>query len=97
LDTYQKVQRHLRGILFEECVNEEVKTGIPILVEGEKAGILTSICYHPEMKISIALGLIRRAYEVEDQLLEIQFDENRYAARVSLLPFRLHDGNAKDV
>lgn len=89
LDTYQKVQRHLRGVIFEEDHVEEIPGGTSFTVGRDDAGFLTSFVYHPDMKKYIGLGLIRLTYEHPGERLEIELDGKKYHARVASLPFEI--------
>ena len=71
LDTYDKVQRHLRGLLFSPdspipAVETHVEAG------GKEAGHVTSSAYSPSFKRPIALALVRRAYAAPETRLTVR-------------------------
>ncbi len=68
LGTYQKVQKFLTGLKFEETPD---RSSIYKLTdsEGNDAGMVTSIGSSPRCKKSIGLGYVRKAYLIDGTLL----------------------------
>ena len=62
LDTYEKVQKHLTGIIFIEPVKES-STFILYDEAGNDAGIVTSVVYSEKCKKSIGLAYVRNTYK----------------------------------
>jgi folate-binding protein YgfZ len=70
LDTYDKVQRRLVGLEFE---NEAVPApNSPLWAKEEEAGVLTSAVYSPLRRKAIGLGLVRRSFAEADQSLSVR-------------------------
>ena len=71
LDTYDKVQKHLRGVLLRADRKEIVPGAICKLYtnEGKSAGIVTSVAFSPKLNKHIGLGYIRKNFENKDASL----------------------------
>jgi tRNA-modifying protein YgfZ len=88
LDTYDKVQKYLTGVIFSEPVDEKGKI---ILVDenGNEAGVVTSICYSLKLKSYIGLAYIKRACMQEETILSAKNEDGTLvSASVKNLPFR---------
>ncbi len=73
LDTYQKVQRNLKGIVINSVVNSE----LPVILydeAGDEAGEITSLSYCESDKKSYGLAFIKKAYESKKEL-SVKIDE----------------------
>ncbi len=64
LDTYDKVQKKLKGVIFEEPVENDEQFQL-FDENGKDAGIITSIALSLKLKKNIGLALVRKAYEEE--------------------------------
>lgn len=64
LNTYHKVRRYLVSIEFE--AGAAPAPGAPLLVEGAKAGALTSVAYSPDRARHLALGYLRTQFVKPD-------------------------------
>lgn len=85
LDTYDKVQRKLKGIIF----NENCSLNLPAVLlneEGEEAGIITSSVNSILLKKQIGLALIKRQFSENETKLHLKGKENIFIT-VSKLPF----------
>ncbi|HVO72890.1 MAG TPA: glycine cleavage T C-terminal barrel domain-containing protein [Ignavibacteriaceae bacterium] len=68
LDTYDKVQKYLMGIEFDQTVEEDLKFSL-LDSEGVEAGEITSYAYSPNLKKQIGLAYIRKAFIQEGKIL----------------------------
>ncbi len=85
LDTYDKVQRRLVGLEFE---NERVPTlNNPLWANAEEAGVLTSAVFSPLRRKAIGLGLVRRAYAEAGQSLSVPHGGATWPCVTVHLPF----------
>lgn len=85
LDTYDKVQRKLTGIIF----NEECSINLPAVLlndEGEEAGIITSSVNSFLFKKQIGLALIKKPFSGNEIKLHIK-EKGNCTVTVSNLPF----------
>ncbi len=66
LDTYDKVQRHLVGIVLEEGADIPSEGEVELFDphEGKKVGTLTSAAWSPDLGRMIALGYVRAQHAV---------------------------------
>jgi folate-binding protein YgfZ len=87
LDTYDKVQKHLTGISFDEPVESNSQFNL-YDEAGNEAGKITSTVYSKKCGKTIGLAYIKNAYLQEDTRL-IAKDENGTARKVIVesLPF----------
>ncbi|MBI4200956.1 MAG: aminomethyl transferase family protein [Chloroflexi bacterium] len=85
LNTYQKVQRHLRGLALS---SPGVKEGARLSQGGKEAGIVTSVAKHPVSGEAIGLGLVRAAFATPGSKLEVVNDQHQPLAEacVQALP-----------
>ncbi|MFZ1731300.1 MAG: hypothetical protein WBQ23_09970 [Bacteroidota bacterium] len=63
LDSYDKVQRHPRRLLFKTEAEVEIAAGTELLHEDGNAGFVTTAVYDPERGSMVGIGLLRHAYE----------------------------------
>ncbi|MCZ6776179.1 MAG: hypothetical protein O7D34_06965, partial [Ignavibacteria bacterium] len=59
LDTYEKVQRELIGLMFEELQNE-IQTGAGLAYESKDVGLLTSLSRTPIHGCHVGLGIVKK-------------------------------------
>ncbi len=65
LDTYDKVQRHLVGLVFRQAPAEgDLSLEIYDAVEGAKIGAVTSLAYSPSLQRTIGLAYVRTNHAV---------------------------------
>lgn len=85
LDTYDKVQKHLVGVLL----NEEKMPGAKDVIEidGREAGYVTSSAYSPGLRKNIALGYVRTKFIRPQAPLTIKSTEGELAGELVELPF----------
>ncbi|NIR49837.1 aminomethyl transferase family protein [candidate division KSB1 bacterium] len=85
LDTYEKVQKHLSGILLEgdSLPNEHD----PILIDDRKVGHLTSITHSIGLDQNVALGYVRTKYLTENASVVIETDKQNISGKLVKLPF----------
>ncbi|MCZ6818151.1 MAG: hypothetical protein O7G31_01490 [Calditrichaeota bacterium] len=85
LDTYDKVQKHLVGVLL----NEEKMPGAKDVIEidGREAGYITSSAYSPGLRKNIALGYVRTKFIRPQAPLTIKSNEGELAGELVELPF----------
>ncbi|MBE0644983.1 MAG: hypothetical protein IH600_12945 [Bacteroidetes bacterium] len=69
LDSYDKVQRHPRRLLFAEGVEQGIEPGTVLLHDGSDAGFVTTTVWDPSRERIVGMGLIRLAYETSGTLL----------------------------
>jgi len=88
LETYDKVQRNLKGISFDEPVNSDGQ----LMISDEKgtdAGIVTSISYSQKCGKYIGLAYIKKAYSENGTSLLVKNGNGiSYHVTVENLPFR---------
>lgn len=79
LDSYDKVQRHLRAMRFDGPMPEGIEPGTPLLRDGRNAGFLTSAANDPESGQALALACVRIGDEAEGTALtaEVEGREHR--------------------
>ena len=88
LDTYDKVQRYLLGIIFSKPVEQNDKF-LLFDESGKDAGIVTSSCYSFKLKSYIGLAYVRRDYMQEETILIAKNEAgNSVEVSVKSLPFR---------
>lgn len=87
LDTYDKVQKHLMGVILEGKVSPKSKD--PILVESQEAGYITSVCFSIGMQREIALGYVRTKFANDGTEVQVGSAETACSGRLAKLPFKL--------
>jgi len=85
LDTYDKVQRQLVGLEFEDERAPALKT--PLWADGEEAGKITSAVFSPFRKKAIALALLRKKFAQNSLRLIARNDKDSLTCSVVALPF----------
>lgn len=87
LDTYDKVQRHLMGVVLSSF--ETPGTPADLHFKNSEAGALTSAAYSYKLKKQIGLAYVRRAFCEEGKTLAIRNENgNSITASVVKLPFK---------
>jgi tRNA-modifying protein YgfZ len=92
LDTYDKVQRHLVGLLFDGELTAGRDATIELLSdEGKKIGLVTSAAWSPLLDRSIALAYVRTQHAIPGTTLEaVVSDDGQHRAGkviITKLPF----------
>ena len=88
LDTYNKVQRYLSGIIFSDNVEQNDKF-LLFDENNNEAGIVTSICYSLKLKSYIGLAYIYRDNMQDETVLKAKNESgNSIEISVKTLPFR---------
>ncbi len=82
LDSYDKVQRTLKRLIFKEVVPENFAPGTPLEKDGKTAGFLTSLVIDPEHGVSVGLGCIRHAHAAEGTELILHSEHSNYLCSV---------------
>ena len=85
LDTYDKVQKRLMGLLLP--AGSPADDGTRLFAEGKEAGFVTSAALAPSRDRPIALGYIRSRYAEAGTLLSLESDSAQAEAEVVELPF----------
>jgi folate-binding protein YgfZ len=83
LKTYNKVQKHLVAIGFEED-SPSITTHMEI--EGKNAGVLTSVIDSPLLGHSLALGYLRASYAEVGREVNVRIGDRLIKGRVLELP-----------
>ncbi len=63
LDSYDKVQRHPRRLLFEAASPDPIAAGAELEHDGTNAGFVTTAVFDPVRGRMVGMGLVRLAYE----------------------------------
>ena len=71
LDSYNKIQRHLRSLVFCSPVEDISELPCDLFVDGKNAGFLTSFATDTANGITLGLGCIRLAYEMPGTVLSL--------------------------
>ncbi|MFQ5823551.1 MAG: aminomethyltransferase family protein [bacterium] len=87
LDTYEKVQKYLRGIILEGDVKTRGKD--VILINGQEVGYLTSVTHSIALEKNIALGYIRTKFSSEGTEVLINSENKQIAGKIVKLPFKV--------
>ncbi len=88
LETYDKVQKYLKGISFDEQVHQNDQLNL-FDENGNDAGVVTSVGYSAKCGRHIGLAYIRKSFiESGTRLLAKDGNGNKYKAIVENLPFR---------
>jgi aminomethyltransferase len=93
LDTYDKVQRHLVGLLFERKMEGEEFQELIVSDpnEGKKIGTITSLAYSPGLSTTIALAYLRTQHAIPGARVAVSPDgegsEQPLSATITKLPF----------
>ncbi len=84
LDSYDKVQRELVGVIFE---SEPVNGEFDVTNSGEIIGEITSTAYSHKLKKNIGLALIRKKYAISGEKYLAKNDKERIGIKITGLPF----------
>jgi tRNA-modifying protein YgfZ len=87
LDTYDKVQKNLFGVIFPEPVEENEKFTL-YNEEGNEVGTITSAAYSVRFKKYLGLGVIRKAYLEEGVQLNARNALKSMKVTLNNLPFK---------
>jgi tRNA-modifying protein YgfZ len=87
LDTYDKVQKHLYGVMFPEPVslNEQFQLFDD---KGNEAGLLTSSAWSYKLNKQIGLAVIKKAYLQEGLQLKAQNSSKSITVTLCSIPFK---------
>lgn len=87
LQTYNKVQRKLVGLKFNEAVNFNNGSTV-IEIDGEEIGKLTSFGNSVKLKSQIALAYIRNSHSTNGTQISLKLPDNKVVkSEVQSLPF----------
>ncbi|MCM8534972.1 MAG: tetratricopeptide repeat protein [Lentisphaeraceae bacterium] len=78
------VNRILMGVVFDDVAPEEVGD---FTVRGQKAGILKSIVYSPNLEKFVALAYVNKQYRKPGTRFNLEIADQSFKASSSLLPF----------
>jgi len=87
LDTYDKIQRNMKGVIYNENVNPLKNTSV--FYETTEIGKITSTIYSPSLKKNIGLALIKRDFNANG-LSAFTKNENGTSNNITVvdLPFK---------
>ncbi len=81
--TYDKVTRHLRGLLLEQTA----APGASVEADGRSIGSISSSIYSPSLARPIALAFVKRDYAAAGTIVTVRSGDETLEARVVDLPF----------
>ena len=81
--TYDKVTRHLRGLLLTEAA----PPGASLEADGRSIGSISSSIYSPALARPIALAFVKRDYAAAGTMVTVRSGDETLEARVVDLPF----------
>lgn len=81
--TYDKVTRHLRGLLLEQAA----PPGASVEADGRSIGAISSSIYSPALAQPIALAFVKRDYAAAGTMVTVRSGDETVEARVVDLPF----------
>ena len=87
LDTYEKVQKHLMGIVLESETQPNEKD--PIFMDDKEVGHITSVTHSFDLNKKIALGYVRTKFIEEGAKVQIRSSEKEISGRLVKLPFKI--------
>ncbi|MDR3609667.1 MAG: glycine cleavage T C-terminal barrel domain-containing protein [Ignavibacteriaceae bacterium] len=87
LDTYDKVQKQLFGVIFPEPIAENEQFQL-FDEEGKEAGSITSSAYSYKLNKYIGLGIIRKLYLQEGFQLKARNASKNMTVSLTPLPFK---------
>ena len=88
LDTYEKVQRNLKGLTFEDSFEPNGRLFL-YDNEGREAGTVTSIVFSPRCKKYVGLAYVRKPYmEQGTELVAKNGNERKLKVTVENLPLK---------
>jgi folate-binding protein YgfZ len=86
LDTYEKVQKYLMGIVLEG--ETKPKERDVILCNEQEVGYLTSVTHSIALGKNIALGYVRTKFISEDEAVIVKSGDLRISGKLAKLPLR---------
>lgn len=86
LDTYEKVQKYLMGIILEGEAPPKSKDAI--LIDGQEVGYLTSVTHSIALDKNIALGYVRTKFISEGAHIHINSEAKQISGKLVRLPFK---------
>jgi glycine cleavage system T protein len=87
LDTYDKVQKHLMGIIFEGGVRPNSKD--TIMSDEQEIGYVTSVGFSFALKKNIAFGYVRTRHAEKGAEVVINSQEKLLKGKLVKLPFKV--------
>jgi len=87
LDTYEKVQKHLMGIVLEDEPQPNKKD--PIFLDDREVGYITSVTHSFDLNKTIALGYVRTKFIKEGADVRIGSQKNEMTGKIAKLPFEI--------
>ena len=81
------LNRKLNGLRLEGPPDLLPPKGAKLVCGGKEAGYITSAVFSPTLNQNIALGYVRREFEIPDQELTVELPAGTARARVCPLPF----------
>jgi folate-binding protein YgfZ len=88
LDTYDKVQKNLKGLTFEESIEPNGQLSL-YDNDGKDAGTVTSVVYSPRCKKFVGLAYVRKPYiEKGTELIAQNGNDKKLKVTVENLPFK---------
>jgi aminomethyltransferase len=95
LDSYDKVQRHLLGLVFDEGVDlpspegDETQLRVHDSQEGRPIGTVTSVVYSPSLGRTIGLSYIRTQFANPGMAVKVGNNGDAVGAILTKLPFAI--------
>jgi folate-binding protein YgfZ len=83
LDSYDKVQRHPRRLLWPDGAPEVLPVATDLTVDGRNAGFVTTHVHDPRIGLFRGIGLIRIAYLDTDTVLQCMHEGREYRVRIT--------------
>ncbi len=87
LDTYEKVQKYLMGIVLEGETQPNRKDSI--FIDDKEVGYITSVTHSFDSGKNIALGSVRTKFIKEEAKLQVRSGEKEISGRLVKLPFEI--------
>jgi folate-binding protein YgfZ len=86
LDSYDKIQKYLMRLEFSKRIMQ--RPPLPIYIDQELIGQVTSYCYNPCTKIYLGLSYIKKIYSFRDDfMVEIKSRRTRIPAILKVPPY----------
>jgi len=87
LDTYDKVQKHLLGLVLEGDIVPVAKS--PISIADQEVGYVTSACHSIGLGQNIALGYVRSKFADDGREVRVVSDKGAMMGKLVKLPFTI--------
>jgi folate-binding protein YgfZ len=90
LDTYDKVQRHLCGLVLNQNVKDHEYDLLTInsIDDDARIGTITSICFSPKLNKTICLGYIKTKYAIPELNVNVNHENLKISdALITKIPF----------